>query len=163
MFLRSARGDTLFVTVFLSDPFNLYPINPFPHIYLFSSRFSSHNFFRPRLFSFFFFLAFYFPSLWRRLFFGAENGMLIYSRVSVDLGGRARVCWPLLCLCRPICIFERCLASNPKSCHCRRATNFWPSMPHENIKEIKNIIFEMLFLESKSFLRVTLECGWDLA
>jgi hypothetical protein len=26
---------------------------------------------------------------------------------------RARVCWPLLCLCRPFCIFERCLDSNP--------------------------------------------------
>ncbi len=23
-----------------------------------------------------------------------------------------RVCWPLLCLCRPFCIFERCLGSN---------------------------------------------------
>jgi hypothetical protein len=30
---------------------------------------------------------------------------------------RARVCWPLLCLCRPFCIFVRCLDSNPESCH----------------------------------------------
>jgi hypothetical protein len=30
--------------------------------------------------------------------------------------GRAKVCWPLLCLCRTFCIFERCLDSNPESC-----------------------------------------------
>jgi hypothetical protein len=29
---------------------------------------------------------------------------------------RARVCWPLRCLCRPFCIFERCLDSNWESC-----------------------------------------------
>ncbi len=29
--------------------------------------------------------------------------------------GRTRVCWPQLCLCRPFCIFERCLDSNPES------------------------------------------------
>ncbi len=29
---------------------------------------------------------------------------------------RARVCWPLLCLDRPFCIFDRCLDSDPKSC-----------------------------------------------
>jgi hypothetical protein len=28
---------------------------------------------------------------------------------------RARVCWPLLCLCRPFCFFERCLYSHPES------------------------------------------------
>jgi hypothetical protein len=27
----------------------------------------------------------------------------------------ARVCWPLLCLCRPFCFFERCLYSHPES------------------------------------------------
>ncbi len=32
---------------------------------------------------------------------------------------RARLCWPLFCLCRPFCIFERCLDSNPESC-CRK-------------------------------------------
>ncbi len=30
---------------------------------------------------------------------------------------RDRVCWPLLYLYRPFCIFERCLDSNPESCH----------------------------------------------
>ncbi len=35
---------------------------------------------------------------------------------------RAKGCWPILCLCRPCCIFERCLDSNPES-HCRRATH----------------------------------------
>ncbi len=33
----------------------------------------------------------------------------------------ARVCWPLLCLCRPCCIFERCLDSNPESCRGKQA------------------------------------------
>ncbi len=28
---------------------------------------------------------------------------------------RATVCWPLLCICRPFCIFKRCLDSNPES------------------------------------------------
>ncbi len=34
---------------------------------------------------------------------------------------RTRVCWPLLCLCRPFCIFERCLDSNPESCRSKQA------------------------------------------
>jgi hypothetical protein len=49
---------------------------------------------------------------------------------------RARVCWPLLCLCRPFCIFERCLDSNPESCRSKQhftnlATHLldWPSHP----------------------------------
>ncbi len=29
--------------------------------------------------------------------------------------------WPLLFLCRPFCIFERCLDSNPESCHSKQA------------------------------------------
>jgi hypothetical protein len=38
---------------------------------------------------------------------------------------RARVCWTLLFLCRPFCIFERCLDSNPQGAAvaCRCATN----------------------------------------
>ncbi len=35
--------------------------------------------------------------------------------------GRARVCWPLRCLCRPFCIFERCLDSNAERCRSRQA------------------------------------------
>ncbi len=34
---------------------------------------------------------------------------------------RARVCWLLLCLCRPFCMFERCLDSNPESCRSKHA------------------------------------------
>jgi hypothetical protein len=34
---------------------------------------------------------------------------------------RAGVCWSLLCLCRPFCIFERCLDSNPESCRSKQA------------------------------------------
>jgi hypothetical protein len=34
---------------------------------------------------------------------------------------RAIVCWPLLCLCRPFCIFEKCLDSNPETCSSRQA------------------------------------------
>jgi hypothetical protein len=43
--------------------------------------------------------------------------------------GRARMCWPLLCLCRPFCIFERCLDSNPESCRSKQACFYQPSYP----------------------------------
>jgi hypothetical protein len=39
-----------------------------------------------------------------------------YRNTSFLLFWRASVSWPLLCLCRPFCIFERCLDSNPESC-----------------------------------------------
>ncbi len=29
--------------------------------------------------------------------------------------------WPLLCLCRPFCMFERCRDSNPESCRSKQA------------------------------------------
>jgi hypothetical protein len=35
----------------------------------------------------------------------------------------ARVCWPLLCLRRPLCIYERCLESKTESC-CRKLANY---------------------------------------
>ncbi len=42
----------------------------------------------------------------------------------------ARVCWPLLCLCRPFCIFDGCLDSNPESALAsRRATNLATHLP----------------------------------
>ncbi len=31
------------------------------------------------------------------------------------------MCWLLLCLSRPFCIFERCLDSNPESCRSKQA------------------------------------------
>jgi hypothetical protein len=31
-----------------------------------------------------------------------------------------RVCWPLLCICCPFCIFERCLDSNSESCRSKQ-------------------------------------------
>ncbi len=34
---------------------------------------------------------------------------------------RARVCWPLLCKCRPFMIFEGCLNSNSECCRSKRA------------------------------------------
>ncbi len=33
---------------------------------------------------------------------------------------QARVCWTLLCLCRPFCIFGRCLDSNPETCRSKQ-------------------------------------------
>jgi len=36
------------------------------------------------------------------------------------------VCWTLLCLCRPFCIFERCLDSNPESCRSKQTRNVIP-------------------------------------
>ncbi len=35
--------------------------------------------------------------------------------------GWAVVCCALLCLCRPFCIFERCLDSNPERCRSKKA------------------------------------------
>ncbi len=35
--------------------------------------------------------------------------------------GRARVCWPLLCLCCPFMIFDGCLNSNSECCRSKRA------------------------------------------
>jgi hypothetical protein len=32
----------------------------------------------------------------------------------------AKMCWPLLCLCLPSCIFERCLDSNAERCRCKQ-------------------------------------------
>ncbi len=51
---------------------------------------------------------------------------------------RARICWPLLCLCRPFCVFERCLDSNPTSCRLaavasRRATNLATQLPVDTV------------------------------
>ncbi len=41
------------------------------------------------------------------------------------------LCWPLLCLCHPFSIFERCLDSNPESCRRKhgRATNLATHLP----------------------------------
>ncbi len=36
---------------------------------------------------------------------------------------RTRMCLPLLCLFRPLCIFERCLDSIPESCRSKQARN----------------------------------------
>jgi hypothetical protein len=42
---------------------------------------------------------------------------------------RASVCWPLLCLCRPFCIFERWLNSNPESSRNKQALRYQLSHP----------------------------------
>ncbi len=49
--------------------------------------------------------------------------IFFYATLSVffTFFGRDRVCWPLLCLCCSFCIFERCLVSNPDSCHSKQA------------------------------------------
>jgi hypothetical protein len=54
------------------------------------------------------------PSYSNNLSTGTPNSTPHYS--SWKFFWRATVCWPLLCLCRPFCIFERCLDSNPESC-----------------------------------------------
>ncbi len=43
------------------------------------------------------------------------------SKYCIFFFWRARVCWPLFCLCRRFCIFERCLDSKPESCCSKRA------------------------------------------
>ncbi len=44
----------------------------------------------------------------------------------------ARVCWPLLCLCRPFGTLERCLDSNPESCRSKQATNLVQTPKHRH-------------------------------
>ncbi len=41
------------------------------------------------------------------------------------------MCWPLHCLCRPFCNFERCLDSKPESCRSKHgcATNLATHLP----------------------------------
>ncbi len=46
---------------------------------------------------------------------------LVYPVMLCIFFWRARVCWSLLCFCRPFCIFERCLDSNPESCRSKQA------------------------------------------
>jgi hypothetical protein len=42
----------------------------------------------------------------------------LFTFFCIFFGG---LCWPLLCLCRPFCICERCLHSNPESCRSKQA------------------------------------------
>ncbi len=53
---------------------------------------------------------------WRLEILSACKGFLL-----VYIFWQARVRWPLLCLCRPFCIFERCLDSIPVSCRSKQA------------------------------------------
>jgi hypothetical protein len=48
----------------------------------------------------------------RRKIFNLNIGVYLWQN---------RVCWTLHCLCRPLCIFERCQDSNPESCHSKQA------------------------------------------
>ncbi len=45
----------------------------------------------------------------------------IYQNTIFLLFWRARVCWLLLCFCRPFCILARCLDSKPESCRSKKA------------------------------------------
>jgi hypothetical protein len=60
---------------------------------------------------------------------------------------RASVCWPFLCLCRPVCIFEICLDTNPESCRSKQrcATNLATPSPlyyklHKHWKRFYHIL-----------------------
>ncbi len=59
-------------------------------------------------------------------------------------------CWPLLCLCRPYCIFYRCLESNPESCCSNWATHL------SKISHLYHQILGMLICSVHG-----LECGSD--
>jgi hypothetical protein len=79
---------------------------------------------------------------------------------------RAKVCWPLLCLCRPFCIFERCLDSNPESCRSKQAryelsnpafflaTHLPGHLQYTGRKGRKYKLWQILWLTDKSFLRL---------
>ncbi len=50
--------------------------------------------------------------------------------VSYSFFWRARLCWPLLCLCRPFCIFERCpIPTQRAAAASRRGTNVATHLP----------------------------------
>ncbi len=70
--------------------------------------------------------------------------------------GRARVCWPLLCLCRPFCICERCLDSNPESCRRKQAryqlATYLPNLAGEHIKTGRKQCSESRYGQIKFFL-----------
>jgi hypothetical protein len=53
------------------------------------------------------------------------NKMVRSSLLFLYIFWRARVCWPLLCLCGQFCIFKRCLDFNPwrAAVASRRSTN----------------------------------------
>jgi hypothetical protein len=66
------------------------------------------------------------------------NGAIIHYRPTPETDRcastrfflRARECWPLLCLCFPFCIFERCLDLNRRAAIAsRRATNLAIHLP----------------------------------
>ncbi len=52
----------------------------------------------------------------------------IFARIIFLFFWRASLCWPLLCSCRPFCIFESCLVSNPESCRSKQA-RYQPEPP----------------------------------
>ncbi len=58
------------------------------------------------------------------------GAFLGYSFFCIFFFWRARVCRPLLCLCRPFMIFEGCLYSNPEYCRSKlaryRLSHPWP-------------------------------------
>jgi hypothetical protein len=49
------------------------------------------------------------------------GGTFYFFNIFFGVGVGVLVCWPLLCLCRPFCIIERCLDSNPESCCSKQA------------------------------------------
>jgi hypothetical protein len=68
---------------------------------------------------------FYFPSYTDIQYHAQYIKLYIYNSFFY---WRARVCWPLLCLGRPFCIFyERYLDSNPESC--RKLAGALPNQP----------------------------------
>jgi hypothetical protein len=61
----------------------------------------------------------------------------------------ARVCWPLLCLCRPFCIFKTCLDSNPESCRSKQArfpslVSRTPAIIHDSWKKPEDLVLDSL-------------------
>ena len=59
------------------------------------------------------------PGLLKR--FATSGSEWLYLPNGIDSQRRARVYWPLICSCRLFYIVERCLDSNPESCHSKQA------------------------------------------
>jgi hypothetical protein len=63
------------------------------------------------------------PTVMTEIMHGRPGTALI-ANSSLTFFLQARVCWPLICLCRPFCIFEKCLLLNQRAAVAsRRATN----------------------------------------
>ncbi len=89
------------------------------------------------------------------------NGSFIWEKFFLYIFWRTRVCWPLLCLCRPFCIFERYLDSNPESCRSEQA-RYATNLPTYHTSPYMGKVIPDLGFFSTQFFRILLFIDNDL-